>query len=240
MQQHGFTDLNVDIESVPESSPAAQLQFISFLTELRKGLKNNNINSMSIEVMASDIVRHRLISVPALKDLVDYVIVMAYDFHSTSSKVTGPVSPLSGGGDTYEYDVETSIEEMTKVLPASQIILGIPSYGYEWETLTDAPSVAIIPGTGLSASAKRVDELLKNCPTCNNHQDTTAGENYLSYLDPETMTYHQIFYPNEAATKAKVELATKTKLGGMAVWALGYENSTLMQPFASYLKASSK
>lgn len=105
MQQHGFTDLNVDIESVPESSPAAQLQFISFLTELRKGLKNNNINSMSIEVMASDIVRHRLISVPALKDLVDYVIVMAYDFHSTSSKVTGPVSPLSGGGDTYEYDV---------------------------------------------------------------------------------------------------------------------------------------
>jgi len=35
--------------------------------------------------------------VPRIGQAVDYIVVMAYDFHRTSSSQAGPVAPLFGG-----------------------------------------------------------------------------------------------------------------------------------------------
>ena len=60
---------------------------------------------------------------------------------------------------------------------AQKIILGIPAYGYEWETLSDVPRSGIIPATAVTASSRRVEQLLKDCQNC-----TTEFKKYIILL----------------------------------------------------------
>jgi len=50
------------------------------------------------------------------------------------------------------------------------------------------------------------------------------------YKDEKTNTYHQVYYPNQQSTQSKVDLAKEMKLGGIAVWALGYEDPSILKP----------
>ena len=36
-------------------------------------------------------------------------------------------------------------------------------------------------------------------------------------------SYHQIFYPDKQSTQVKVQFVKNEGLGGLALWALGYE-----------------
>lgn len=231
--QHNFTGLNIDIESTHDASPAAQLAFTAFMQQLRSVWKGK----LSIDVTASDSVKHNLVDVKQIVDFVDHIVVMDYDYHNPGSFVTGPNSPISGTETVAEFDTETAIKSLLSFMPASKIILAIPNYGYSWETLNDTPRSATIPQTGFSISTKKVAELLQNC-NCTEQYDPVGQEAYLIYKDQDTETYHQVFYPNEKATQAKVDLANKYKLGGLAVWALGYEDDQVLNPLATYRAAS--
>jgi len=93
---------------------------------------------------------------------------------------------------------------------------------------------AVLPGSGIVASNRRVEEFLAGCASCSAQLETAAQESYLVYLDEETKTYHQIFYPDEKFMKTKIALANKYNLGGLAFWALGYEGNSLLNPVAGY------
>ena len=112
--------------------------------------------------------------------------------------------------------------------------MGIPLYGYEWETIDDFARAATIPGSGLVASNRRVEELLKDCEECQISREKEADEAYVVYQDTETGVYHQIFFPDKQATQAKADYAQKNKLGGIALWALGYEGDTILEPLKGY------
>ena len=61
-----------------------------------------------------------------------------------------------------------------------------------------------------------------------------AKESYIIYKDDETGVYHQIFYPDKKSMEEKSQFAEKNNLGGVAVWALGYEGKTILEPLANY------
>jgi len=159
---------------------------------------------------------------------------MTYDYHFSGSLVTGPVAPNSGAGVESEFDTETGIQKALEVLPADKIILGVPLYGYEWETLEPGRRSAVLPGSGIVASNRRAEEFLASCASCSAQRETAAQESYIVYLDQESTTYHQIFYPDEKFMKTKINLANKYNLGGLAFWALGYEGKTLLNPVVDY------
>jgi spore germination protein YaaH len=54
------------------------------------------------------------------------------------------------------------------------------------------------------------------------------------FKDENSDAFHQIFYPNKQAMQAKIELAKKYGLGGMAIWAIGYEDSSVLSPLAGF------
>ena len=154
---------------------------------------------------------------------------------TASSFVTGPVAPLSGAGVMSEYDVTAAVEKTLDQMPPQKLVLGIPLYGYEWETLTQIPRSAVIPNTGVAASNRRAEELLSSCSSCSATLDKEADEKYISYFDQNVGDYHTIFYPDMDSTKAKINLANKFQLGGLALWALGYEGNSILNPLASYV-----
>lgn len=234
MQKYKFTDLNLDIESVKIASDEARLRFSQFVKEVKKGMDDNNLGTLTIDISGDSLVKKRLINLADVESFVDYIVIMAYDYHYIGSQVTGPVAPLFGAGISSEYDTQAAVEIALKTVPAKKIILGIPLYGYEWETIRDATHSATIPSSGQTASTQRISQLLTSCATCSAQIDTEAKENYLIYKDGSTGTFHQIFYPDEKATQAKIDFAKQQKIGGLALWALGYEDLSILEPLKKY------
>ena len=236
MKQYGFTDLNLDIEYTGTASAEAQTNFTTFVRTVKQQLQANNAGTLSVEISPTEVIRRGLISVKDMGQIADTVVLMAYDYHSTASFVTGPVAPQNGAGINSEYDVATAVDKAKQNMPSEKLILGLPLYGYEWETLAPNPRAAIIPGTGQTASSMRTSSLIASCTTCSSQFENESQELFVVYKDKETNTYHQFFVPNEDSIKAKINFANEQELGGLALWALGYEDNSLMQPLTSYKK----
>jgi len=234
MQNYGFSDLNLDIEQVGDASPEAQMKFVQFVQQVRNNLNTAKAGTLSTDISAIAFVRDLNLSDPAaLAPIVDKIILMAYDYHSTISSVTGPVAPGLGAGTVSEFDTDSAIQAALKIMPAKKLILGIPIYGYEWETIGNVPRSAVVPGTSLIISNQRAEDLLASCATCSAEFDTTDKEAHIIYKT-DSGTYQQIFYPSKDSTQFKVDLANKYSLGGIAVWALGYEGKTILAPLSGY------
>ena len=234
MKQHNFDDLNLDIESVIEASESARQNFTTFIAEVKKNMDRQNLGTLTIDASPIVLFKKYLINLTDIDKYVDNIVLMTYDFHYPGSSVTGPVSPISGAGIDAELDSEVSIVEALKNISSEKIILGLPLYGYSWETLNDTPRSAVIPGTGLAISNRKVEKFLESCATCSAKLDNSALESYVIYKDQETGTYHQIFYPDREATYKKIQLTNKYKIGGMALWALGYDGKNILDPLKDY------
>lgn len=234
MKQYGFTDLNLDIESVAQATPGAQANFTSFVREVRNGINRQNLGTLSLESSPTDLIRPRLINPAEVAPLVDHWVLMAYDYHYPGSAVTGPIAPVGGAGNDSEFDVETGIQKALNDIPQYKIVLGLPLYGYEWETLGDVPRSAVLPGSGAAASNRRMEQFVAGCATCSAKADQNTKETYVIYKDQKTTTFHQVFYPDTNSTAEKIKLINKYQLGGAALWALGYDGDTILNPLTAY------
>ena len=85
--------------------------------------------------------------IAALAPAVDAFFVMAYDMNSKTQ--TECHVPSVGPGFT---DPE-ALEEFTKVVPASKVILGLPYYGYDWPTTDGTPTAR--PPAGVATQRRR-------------------------------------------------------------------------------------
>ena len=159
MQKYGFTDLNLDIESFVEASKSAQQQYTAFIKEVKNGIDKNNLGPLTVEITPISLVTPRLINVKEIGKIADYLVLMAYDFHYVGSYLAGPVAPMGGEGKVREYDINTALKETLNVISPRKVILGIPLYGYEWETISDKPSAPTIPGVALPLV---IEELLNS------------------------------------------------------------------------------
>ena len=228
MKQYGFTDLNLDIESFMEASESARQNFTTFVRAVKTGIGA----SVTIDIIPISLVKQKLYDAKALGEIVDRVVLMTYDYHYSGSFTSGAVAPIGGAGTKSEYDVETAVKEAVKAIPANKILLGIPLYGYQWETVNSAPESATIPGGSSTASTRRIEEIMAACATCSAVMDPVAKQPYLVY--PENDYFNQIYYENEASMKEKIALAQKYHLGGVALWALGYEDNSILNSLSSY------
>lgn len=234
--QYGFSDLNVDIESFAEASPAARAQFTQLVQTISNEVDALKLGTVSLDMSPSAVVKPFIYDAVELGRIVDKVVLMAYDYHYTGSYIAGAVAPLDGIGGVAEFDVRAGLAEAMKTIPRKKIILGIPLYGYMWETLDDRAGAPTIPGSGMSMSSKIVSDLLKTCTNCGQGTEALAAEPWITYPAPDQGVTKQIFYSDERAVQGKVELAKNTQIAGVALWALGYEDETILNPIAKYKK----
>ncbi|HEV2339202.1 MAG TPA: glycosyl hydrolase family 18 protein [Patescibacteria group bacterium] len=228
LKRYGFSDLNLDIEYTQSASPAGRLHFTQFVQTVKHDIGKHV--TLTVEVSTSDVIKKNLIDIKAMGKIADHVVLMAYDFHSPDSFVTGPVAPLNGAGTVSEYDVKTALQNILHDVSGKKIVLGIPDYGYEWETFTPFPRSAVIPNSGVAASTLRA----ASCASCSAKRDTTADEVHSVYRDKTAGDYHQFFYPDIHSTRGKLALADALRLEGVGIWALGYEDKTILTPLAAY------
>lgn len=235
MQKYGFTDLNLDIESFKKATESAQQKMTDFVRQVKGELDKDNLGTLTVEINPTALIKPRLTDAKEIGKIADFLVLMAYDFHYVNSYLAGPVAPIGGVGKVREYDVEQALKELSNIVPPEKIILGIPLYGYEWETLSDAPGAPTIPGGGATASNRRVAELLTSCDHCLKAMDEQSKQPYIIFPDDDY--FHQIYYENEQSLKEKLVLAKKHQIAGVALWALGYEGEKILNPLETYKKS---
>ena len=243
-QSYGFDDINVDFEYVSGGNQTLQNNFVGFITDLRQAcLSANNLCQIDIDVFASVAEKPRLWNLKALEPVTDKFIVMAYDYYRKSSSQAGPVAPIRGKcsslltdqADCLDEDIITHISSISKLIPSHKIILGIPFYGYQWQTATSDFLSNTYPQTGSLATYQRVLSLFQDpqIASLSAHWSDITLSPYLVFKQKDKI--YQVHFENAQSIEQKIKLVDSANLGGIAIWALGYEGQSrdLWQPINS-------
>ena len=148
---------------------------------------------------------------------------MAYDFHRRSSTQAGPVAPLFAGEAAFDLDIHQNLRSFLSQVPKEKILLGVPFYGYEWQTESRLQKSNTFPETGATATYKRVQKILqkKDELQVQTGWDDAALSPYLSYIEDGEIW--MIYYEDPTSISFKLEYVQQLDLAGIAIWALGYE-----------------
>lgn len=225
-----FDGINVDFEYVGEPDDNTINNFTLYVKNLKaQCLKISPDCFIDIDVFGDSASKKRLWNLEQLNPYVDHVIVMAYDYYRKSSSQAGPVAPLTGtckGSSSepcLEQDILQHLSLFTKKIDQNKIILGVPFYGYEWQTASENFLANTYPKTGGIATYQRIQELILNPETSSlsaKWSNITLSP-YLIYYDKDDI--QQIHYENQQSLELKMDVIRATNLGGVAIWALGYE-----------------
>lgn len=233
-----ISGINIDIEYSGENSQNLRPKFSQFITQLNSYLdaKYQNI-ALSVDVYASAASNDKSMwDIATIGQEVDYIIVMAYDFHQRSSDQAGPVAPLFSENSQWNKDINQHLKIFFEQVPREKILLGIPFYGYGWRTDSNQPKANTYKDTGFTVSYKKAKELLAMHDGKTNTEVTWQGATQIKKAFDENalspyITYQQdnelytIYYEDPQSIAYKLEYARQLDLAGIAIWALGYEDS---------------
>lgn len=223
LKESNASGVNIDFEPLGDISPKVRDNFSLFIQELRTKLDElggpNKL--LSISVYASAGVRPRIWDIATLSPHTDYFVVMTYDYTMPGANSAGPNSPLRGSGDLFEHDIIKNIAEITKLTSADKILLGIPFYGYEWDTI-DSAKYSPTETKGSTASLERIQKMIDD-KTLELIWDRNTLTPY--GIASNSGQISQIYFENETSIRLKLEFVKSAGLGGIAIWALGYEGN---------------
>ncbi|MEK7517109.1 MAG: glycosyl hydrolase family 18 protein [Patescibacteria group bacterium] len=220
LKQYDLDGINLDIEYFTDSDFPTSRYLNGFLAKLRDELKKTNPKyKVSLDVNATVVLTDSAYDMVKIGELADEVILMAYDYRVASSQRAGPVAPINGLVN--EHSITESINSLVGRVPLEKVILGIPLYGYEWQTLNKNHKSTAVPGSGALATHKRVNELLETRKDIKQHWDKVAMSPWLVYS--QSGAIKQIYYEDDRSLKAKLDFVNARNLAGVSLWALGYE-----------------
>lgn len=228
--QFNFDGVNIDFEYVGVPSDTTINNFTQFIIKLKnRCLALSSGCFIDIDVFGDASSKKRLWDLEKLHPHLESIVVMAYDYYRKTSTKAGPVAPITGSckqvsqENCLEHDILEHLNLFTKKVPPEKIVLGIPFYGYEWQTASEDFLANTYPKTGSLATYQRVQNLITD-PTTSSLSakwSSVSLSPYLIYYDKNKIK--QIHYEDEQSVKLKVDIVNSTNLQGVAIWALGYE-----------------
>jgi spore germination protein YaaH len=222
-----ITGVNIDIEYSGKVTDTVRDGLTNFMQTLNTHLKSRYQNiDLSIDVYAGAGTGRTIWDIPALEPHTDYFVVMAYDFHRRQSPLAGPVAPLFGGKDYWDTDISVQLQAFLENVPNEKILLGVPFYGYEWQTTSRDSQAHTFPDTGSTATFNRVQSLLaeKELYKVEEHWNEAALSPYISYEKDGNL--YVVYYENSRSLSYKLDYVNQLDLAGIAIWALGYEGDS--------------
>lgn len=220
LKDYDLDGINLDIEYFTDSDFPTSSFLNTFLTKVTSELKKNNPKYIvSVDVNATVVLSDKAYDMVKIGETADQVVVMAYDYRLPSSQRAGPVAPINASIN--EHSINESISSLAGRVPLEKIILGIPLYGYEWQTANKNHKSTAVAGSGALATYKRVRELLEGRGDIEKHWDSQSLSPWLIYM--QSGAIKQIYYEDDRSIKAKLDFVKNKNLGGIGLWALGYE-----------------
>jgi spore germination protein len=213
VEERGYSGIHIDFEAV-NAGDAPHLT--AFMRELAAQLRpRGKLVTQAVVARTSDTPTTwgGAYDYPALAEVNDYIVVMAYDFHYAGGS-PGPVGPYTW--------VQRVVSYLTTRVPREKLILGIPLYGYDWNVTAGPPA--------RSVRYDQVRELLRR-PGANSGYDETEKEAWIRYTDDQGQQ-HEVWHADARSVAARVDLALDRGLAGVALWRLGHEDPAVWDDLA--------
>ena len=228
VENAGADGVNIDFEGVPGSQ---RTNLVTFLRDLSDVFHARIPDSrVTIDVPAVD--WHSAFDYQALAEACDGLMIMGYDYHWSQSPTTGPVAPLTGWG-TYNltWTVNNYLDKTEGA--RDKLILGLPYYGYQWTADSKEPGASVI-GTGEPKTYAQAEGLAESLGKLRSDQ----GGQIPWYRYAETTTWQQGWYDDSLSLSLKYDFANLMGLGGVGIWALGYDGdrTELWDALGGYLE----
>lgn len=219
----GADGINIDFEYISLENANNYLQF---LREMSIKCKKNGLVMSVDNYIPSDWSGYYDLNQQGR--LADYVIVMSYDEHTTSSDSAGPVASLPF--------VKKAVEDTVALVgDASRVIMGVPFYTRIWqetpeEYAEDGSKIIednINGNYALSSEAVSMEtararyEGVGAQPAWNEE----AGTNYVYF--EENNSIYQIWIEDATSIQKKLDVATENGVGGIGCWKLGLETADI-------------
>ncbi len=218
----------IDIDWEFPKSTTDTLSLNNFVKTLRESLGNNFI--ISIDLPYANYTG-RYFDIDFLKPLVNYFIVMTYDYAGGWSSISGYNAPLKSGFCN-SHDIQKSIEYwLARGVESKSMLLGIPFYGRAFNA--DEPCQEF--NKSHAATYRNILSLLKN-------------DDYQYFWDFMTKTPYlvnkknKIYYSFDdlSSISDKIRYAFVMNLGGVAIWEITQDivdnKHTLLQEIAQIVK----
>lgn len=217
VQSRGAHGVNIDFEGIPSSQTA---NFTNFMIDLCNQM-HTAIPGSQVSTVLYAVDWNNVFDIAALDPHVDLFTIMGYGYYYNGSGNAGPTDPLYHFGNSYNYTLSKTVTYyLDQGVTPSKLILGLPYYGYEWNT-----SSANMPSsTTASGSAKTYQQIRNN--TSGNY--STANETWVYETISTNYTYNdgnwnQAFIDSKYDMAERLEFINHRDIGGMAIWALGYD-----------------
>lgn len=198
LKANNFAGINVDFESMTEEGDE---NLAYFQKELYGALhKEGFLVTQDIPPFNTDY------NLEELSKYNDYVVLMAYDMHYVTSG-PGPVSPIDW--------VESAINSFQKKIDPSKIIVGIPTYGYDWPDGDEGVDVTYQEAV-VTAKESEGNIIFDN-------------DNFnldFDYYD-DNDHHHQVWFADAATCFNTMRLAADYNTSGVALWRLGGEDKRI-------------
>ena len=212
--------INIDFEPSGAVSPSMRNNFTLFVSELYKAVKRQpSPLTLSVDIYSISATRARLWDIASLAPNLDYLVVMAYDYFQPSSSQTGPVAPLRGSPTLFNEDVTKNLAETLRYIEPGKVLLGIPFYGDSWQTVSTDKYAAPV-GTGALATLSTIEAQIRANTLAELWDRDSLSPYSVATVSGKTREY---YYENTTSIGLKLDLVKAAGLGGIAIWALGYE-----------------
>ena len=214
----GMDGINVDFENLTEAGIPHYLQFLRELTSAAHA--QNLVVSVDTPVPQAYTMYYQR---GEQARFVDYMIVMAYDEHFAGSEEAGSVSSLPF--------VQQAVEEMTRVMPADQVICGIPFYTRVWtEKFGQSAITSEVLGMDGAKNYAKENQMTETW-------DASLGQNVATVETSDAR--YTIWMEDEQSMEEKLKVIQSADLAGVAEWKLGFECADVWSLISEYIETNS-
>ena len=210
----GIDGINVDFEQLSED---VGVHFLEFLRELSIECHKNNLVLSVDNPVPEDFTSHY--DRAEQGKVVDYVIIMGYDEHTTGSEEAGSVASLPF--------VKEGIEKTLQEVPKEKVINGIPFYTRLWtESNNGTLSSEVMT---MDAASQYIQE-----NGIEVYWEKETAQNYGELLTDNGT--QKIWLEDEQSIEEKMKLISQYELAGVASWKLGFERADVWSVISQYLQ----
>ncbi|WP_288152579.1 glycosyltransferase [uncultured Prevotella sp.] len=194
--RYHFEGINIDLEELNITDNALLTNFVA---ELYRTFHANNMYVTQDVMPFNDDY-----DMQQLARYNDYLFLMAYDEHNTTS---------APGDVASQHWMEKATDWAAKNIPNDKLVLGLAGYGYDWAAGGDCNTVSYDQAI---ANAYGADATIL-------FDDDTYNLHY-SYTDDDNVK-HQVYFTDAATIFNNMRFGTTYHLAGFAMWRLGTEDS---------------
>ena len=214
----GFDGWNIDFEGMLSKTGP---HFNQFLKELAIRCGEEGL-ILSVDNVVSALHSEKF-DLKTQGQVVDYVIIMAYDEHTAKSERAGSVASLGF--------LNGAVKDSLAKIPADNIIMGIPFYTRIWAEET-VDGTTRVTDTDVLTMNGGLDVVKRN--DLKAEWDAECGQNYAEYT-LAGVTY-KIWLEDVDSLTARLNVIGGAKLAGVAAWRLGFETEEIWPIIGNYIK----